>query len=342
MDSGGLKIDWITNLIGTFFNQNPTGTARKFTAPLFLRIDEESGLYAPNKDYSIEIFRFAGSIVGISLGLGVPLKVKFIPSIYKIIFKEEIDLDEDLLIQNPSIHRNLNLLLDPEFNFDEASLTFPSNSSNFVNKSNVKSYISEVSYEILYKKYKKEILAFVCGFESVLPVKICNFISRNELIKILIGKAKDYTADEFIKAVSFNCKRVKRDFHKLISEFDSNQKKLLLKFITGSDCLPIEGFVGLEKQINILIFDFLEGKLPESSTCSNTLKLPPYKNYEKMKRDIVMAIEMTVTFDQEHGLTADDEIVLGFEEDGGASTVPHEEESESDVSDYDDDEEEDK
>lgn len=334
MDNGGLKIDWITNLVQKFFTQNPTGTTRNFTAPLFSRIDEESGLYAPNTNYSIEIFRFAGSIVGISLGLGVPLKVKFIPSIYKRIFREEIDLEEDLLIQNPSIHRNLNLLLDPEFNLNEASLTFPSNPSSFVNKRNVKSYINEVSYEILYKKYKKEISAFVCGFESVLPMKICNFISRKELIKILMGKANDYTADEFIKAVSFNCKKVKQDFHKLISEFDSNQKKLLLKFITGSDCLPIEGFVGLEVQINILIFDFLKGQLPESSTCSNTLKLPPYSNYEEMKQGVIMAIEMTFTFDQEHGVIAGDGIVLGIDDDtDGNDIVAHEVESESDVSD---------
>lgn len=208
-------------------------------------------------------------------------------------------MEEDLLIQSPSIHRSLNRLLDPEFDFAEASLTF-TNQSIDVNKRNVKSYIKEFSYNILFKKYQKEILAFTNGFELVQPVKIGNYVSRQELIKILIGKANNYTAEEFINSVSCSCKYLKRDLHKLISELNSIQKGLLLKFITGSDCLPIEGFAGLDNQINVSIFEYLEGKLPEASTCSNTLKLPPYENYEDLKRVVVMAIEMTLTLDQEH------------------------------------------
>ena len=107
MDAGGVKVDWISSLFQAFFRSLKQWKCKRFQGSSFHQSRRRFGCYAPNVKYNPEIFKFAGSIVGISLGLSVPLKVKFIPTIYRAIYNESIDLDADLKEQSPSFYRNM-------------------------------------------------------------------------------------------------------------------------------------------------------------------------------------------------------------------------------------------
>ena len=61
-----------------------------------------------------------------------------------------------------------------------------------------------------------------------------------------------------------------------------------MKFLTGSDWAPIRGL----GDIKMTITKHGDGNLlPASHTCFNHLLLPEYKDYESMKKKILLAIE---------------------------------------------------
>lgn len=314
IDSGGLKVDWVNNLFKKFFSED-------VNTSVFIKIDEESGCYAPNVDYHPNMFKFAGSVVALSIGLGVPMKVKLIPAIYRLIFQEPLDFERDLLDQSPSLYLNLRKLQDPSIKLSELDLTFPNNPNKKVMKRNLTKYIEEYSLNSIYGAYKLHIEAFVEGFKSVLSDPIGHFITSDELIRILVGNSTVYNAEDFISNCTCSSSQVKMDLYEVITEFTPKQKSLLLKFVTGSETLPLEGFSGLETGgIKVCVLDELFDKLPTSSTCSNLLKLPPYFSTEELKTKLVYAIEMTETIDFEPGVEEEDEIILGF--DDGNTLVP--------------------
>lgn len=323
MDNGGLKVDWVNNLFKNFFSDD-------LNTAIFVKIDDETGCYAPNVNYNPKMFKFAGSVVALSIGLGVPMKVKLIPAIYRCIFKEPLDFDRDLLEQSPSVYNNLRKLQDPSIKLSDLDLTFPNNPSKKVIKRNLTSYIKEYSFHSIYGAYKAQIEAFVEGFNSVMSDQIRKLITLEELVQVLIGNSS-YTAEDFFDHCTCSSLEVKIDLYEIITEFTSKQKSLLLKFITGSETLPFEGFQGLKTgKIEVCVLDELFEKFPTSSTCSNLLKLPPYFSVEELKTKLVAAIEMTETIDFEPGLTEQDEIVLGFDDD--RVIVANRADSESEVS----------
>lgn len=124
---------------------------------------------------------------------------------------------------------------------------------------------------------------------------------------------------------------------RFVTEINAIQRGLLFKFVTGLNALPAEGFEGLKGKM-IEIDGSLEGKLPTSSTCSFTLKLAPFSNYEIFSINLLKSIEWTSGTDNEAGLSSEDEgIELGFDSDGedqnGNGRILLMSYSESDVSD---------
>lgn len=325
MDNGGLKVDWINNLFKKIFSEDSNDS-------VFIKIDDETGCFAPNINYHLTMFKFVGSIVALSIGLAVPMKVKFIPAIYRKIFREPLNFERDLMEQSPSVFNNLLGLKDKNINLSDLDLSFPNNPYKRVTKRNLTKYIKEYSFYSIYGAYKAQIEAFVEGFSSVLSEEISKFITIDELIKILKGNSKTFTAEDFIDNCNFPSLEVKNDIKEIIAQLTPKQKGLLLKFITGSEILPFEGFSGLKPEgIKVCVLNDLLDKLPTSSTCSNLLKLPPYQTVEELKLKLIYAIEMTETIDFEPGVTEHDEIVLGLD-DSTADATNTSMESESEVS----------
>ena len=314
IDAGGLKIEWISELLQQFFKSSSTEqNSTSFTAPLFLKADDESDVYAPNKSYNCQVFRFAGSIVALAMAMNVGLKVKFIPSIYRAILQEELDLETDLREQSPSIYRNFQFLKLSTTKLSDLELTLLSNPQSFVTRRNLSKYIREYSLQILIERYKDEISEFVKGFHSVLPVKVSNYFTFEELRNVLTGKPADFTAEEFLENCDCKCLGTKEALGQFITEVSVEQRGLLLKFITGLNSLPIQGIAGLNDSINVEIDDSLIGKLPTSATCSFLLKVPPFVDYSHFKETLMMSIELSNTTDNEPGVIEGDGIVLGFD-----------------------------
>lgn len=73
----------------------------------------------------------------------------------------------------------------------------------------------------------------------------------------------------------------------LIEDFNLEEKKNFLKFLTGSDRAPLRGLGDIKMHVS------KHGELnqlPTAHTCFNHLVLPDYRNYELLKEKLIKAI----------------------------------------------------
>ena len=75
----------------------------------------------------------------------------------------------------------------------------------------------------------------------------------------------------------------------------SKSKASLLKFVTGSDRVPLDGF---SPPFNVTEgSDMTPDMLPRAHTCFNQIVLPRYKSMKQMEKKVVQAIENTEGFE---------------------------------------------
>lgn len=78
-------------------------------------------------------------------------------------------------------------------------------------------------------------------------------------------------------------------FWEIVKEFNEEHKKLLLKFVTGSERTPLKGVSDLNMAIMVQGLD--DERLPSAHTCFNHLVLPTYSSKEVMKKKLLQALE---------------------------------------------------
>ncbi len=77
-------------------------------------------------------------------------------------------------------------------------------------------------------------------------------------------------------------------FWQVVKSWSTEQKKLLLNFVTGSDRIPITGLASLTFIIQRNGPD--SDRLPTSLTCFGRLLLPEYSSKEKLEKVLLKSI----------------------------------------------------
>jgi ubiquitin-protein ligase E3 A len=80
----------------------------------------------------------------------------------------------------------------------------------------------------------------------------------------------------------------------LLHDFSDEERKLFLKFVSGSDRSPIEGLSKLEFVVSRNGAD--DDRLPSAHTCFNHLLLPDYTSIDVMKTKLRYAISHSEGF----------------------------------------------
>ncbi|XP_073287502.1 E3 ubiquitin-protein ligase UPL4-like [Primulina huaijiensis] len=76
-------------------------------------------------------------------------------------------------------------------------------------------------------------------------------------------------------------------------EFNREQQRAFLQFVTGAPRLPTGGLASLNPKLTIVrkhCGKWIDADLPSVMTCANYLKLPPYSTKEVMKEKLLYAI----------------------------------------------------
>ena len=139
--------------------------------------------------------------------------------------------------------------------------------------------------------------SFEKGFYKVFNRNLTKILTPQELELIICGtQILDFhelkiaaVYEEFDK----NSETIKY-FWEILFDFNEEEKKKFLSFVTGCDRAPIDGLGSLPITITNGGSDL--NQLPTAHTCFNNLILPDYKDKEKMKKALLTAINYSEGF----------------------------------------------
>jgi ubiquitin-protein ligase E3 A len=80
-----------------------------------------------------------------------------------------------------------------------------------------------------------------------------------------------------------------QDFWRVLHGLSDDQKHKFLKFVTGSDRVPIRGLSAVKLVISRAGTD--SDRLPSAHTCFDHMLIPDYRDFEKLKTKLLLALE---------------------------------------------------
>ena len=258
-------------------------------------------------------YELIGIVLGLALFNGVILDIKFPIAIYKKLLGI-VPCLKDLKEYDPELYNSLNFLVNTndknlEENLDSnftvsvdkfgEKITIPlkPNGENImINFENKNEYVELYLNWFFNESIKEYYNSFETGFYKVFDKKLSKILSPQELELIICG-TQHLDFNELQNAVRYedydNNSITIKFLWEILMEFNEEEKKKFLFFVTGCDRAPIGGLGSLHFEIsrngNI-------DELPSSHTCFNHLILPDYQNKELMKKKILTAINYSEGF----------------------------------------------
>lgn len=137
------------------------------------------------------------------------------------------------------------------------------------------------------------------GFSYYSKISNLNLFSSLELDAIFSGEDSPWTKDELINSIqcdhgyTMGSDTVEM-LVQVLSDLNKEERKLFIKFVTGSTRLPVGGIAALNPKLTVVKKD-VEGNepnsyLPSCMTCSHYLKLPNYTTIEILKSKLHQAM----------------------------------------------------
>ena len=259
-------------------------------------------------------YELIGIIFGLAIYNNIILDVKFPLTVYRKLLGLKPSL-EDMKECDPELYKNLKFLketkdenlkeeLDTDFTIvddkfgERVVINLKENGDKIqVDINNKDEYVDLYLNWYFNTSIQEVFISFERGFYRVFSRDLSKILSPEELELIICGnqildfhelkrvcKYEEYTKDsETIKY-----------FWEILLEFNEEEKKKFLSFVTGCDRAPIDGLGSLPITISNGGTDIEQ--LPSAHTCFNNLILPNYKNKEKLKKNLLIAINYSEGF----------------------------------------------
>lgn len=316
LDYGGVSREFFQQLSHEIFN--PIYCLFKYASSdnYTLQINPDSGINPEHLSY----FKFIGRTVGLGVFHRRFLDAFFVGAMYKMMLHKKILL-QDLESVDSEMYRSLCWMLANDIT-DVIFETFSVEVDHFgkkevidlkpdgrhidVTNDNKKEFVELKTEWIISKPIEQQFKAFMDGFNELIPEDLVQVFDEREL-ELLIGGLSDIDIDDWKRHTDYRgyqeSDQVIEWFWKCIAEWESDQRARLLQFATGTSRIPVNGFKDLQGSDGPRRFTVEKAgdpdQLPKSHTCFNRIDLPPYKDYESLRKKLTMAVEETVGFGQE-------------------------------------------
>lgn len=317
IDGGGIFREFLSELIKQAFDPNRG----------FFILTKDNMLY-PNPCASLIqqnylkhyyfIGRMLGKAIFENLLIELPLAEFFLSRLAGR--STDIDIDVHLLASlDPDMHKNLMKLKNYDENdFRSMGLDFtvvcdylgetevvelkPDGANIPVNSSNWIEYVSAMTDFKLNRQIKQQCNAFRQGLSNVLPISWLYMFDTKEMQTLISGAEVPIDVDDLMKNTKYGGDYTPEHktviaFWKVVREFDDNQKRQLLRFVTSCSRPPLLGFKDLDPPFCIQAAGDDLTRLVTASTCLNLLKLPEYKDENVLKDKLLYAIQSGVGFE---------------------------------------------
>ncbi|WCJ34586.1 E3 ubiquitin-protein ligase UPL4 [Euphorbia peplus] len=167
-----------------------------------------------------------------------------------------------------------------------------------VNMDNLEEYVSLVVNATLHTGISRQVEAFMSGFDLVFPIKHLQIFTEEELERLLCGECDILAFSELLDHVKFDhgytvSSPPITNLLEIMQEFNQEQRRAFLQFVTGAPRLPPGGLASLNPKLTIVrkhCSNCPDADLPSVMTCANYLKLPPYSSKERMKEKLLFAV----------------------------------------------------
>jgi len=298
IDQGGVKQEFFQLIV------------RKIFDPEFgmFKYNENTRCYWFNQDSTDVIeFELIGIILGLALYNNIILDVHFPLVIFKKLLEQSVKF-EDIETIDPTIYNSLVSVRDTHDDVSDWCLYFSvSYESNFgenktvelrkngenilVDNQNKKEYIQLYQDYILNSSISKQWNPFFKGFRMVCDSDILKFVRPEELESLICG-VEDLDFSELQNVANYDGGYSEEDttiknFWRVLNELSNENKKKFLSFTTGSDRVP---HGGLRKLAFTITKTGDSDRLPSAHTCFNTLILPAYPSFEKLRDLLTKAL----------------------------------------------------
>ena len=306
VDEGGVKKEFFILLIRQIFDPNYG----------MFSYNNKTRLYWFNH-YTFEPkikYELIGIIFGLAIYNNTILDVKLPIVVYKKLLGIKPNLD-DMKQCDPELYHTLNYLkttnddnlkdeLDTNFTViddkfgEKLLIPLKENGENIMIDNNNKDEYVDLYIDWFFNKSISEYFnSFKKGFYRVFNPNLSKILTPEELELIICGtQILDF--NELKKACQYeeydNNSETIKYFWEILLDFNEEEKKKFLSFVTGCDRAPIDGLGSLPITVSNGGSDL--NQLPSAHTCFNNLILPDYKNKEKMKKAILTAINYSEGF----------------------------------------------
>ena len=307
VDQGGLKKEFFMLITRKIFTEEYNLFSYNSKTKLFwfnLRSSHQS------KNYEL-----IGIIFGLAIYNSIILDIKFPLALYKKLLQVEPSL-EDLKEIDIELYKNFCYILDTdeedledkldtnftvltENNGEKNVLPLIENGEKImINNENKKEYVELYIDWYFNKSIQDYYSSFEKGFNRVFDEDLLKILTPEELELIICGSS-NLNFHELQKVCiykdGYNQESLTiKYFWEVVFDFDEEEKKKLLSFITGCDRAPINGLGNLVISITKIVTDI--NKLPSAHTCFNDLLLPDYKIKELLKKNLLIAINFSEGF----------------------------------------------
>jgi len=145
----------------------------------------------------------------------------------------------------------------------------------------------------------EQIDVFREGFDDIFPLEAIRIFDPEEVDQLVGGHRGFWDPQDFLDQVHAERGYTKesasiKNLAAILEEFDPLEKRLFLRFATGTPRLPADGLKGLSPPLTVGLKPPEPGTLPDDylpsvMTCTNYLKLPDYSTKEVMREKLLMA-----------------------------------------------------
>ncbi|XP_062852462.1 probable E3 ubiquitin-protein ligase HERC3 [Trichomycterus rosablanca] len=272
-----------------------------------IQVLDDSGLFWFSTEPSRGVLYFIGIMCGLAFYNHHFMNIGFPLALFKKLLNHSPTLS-DLEELSPVEARCLKDLLFEDEDVEEVfCLDFtvkgqeliPNGAEIPVTNVNRQKYVDLYVDYVFNKSVKHQFEEFAEGFSRGCPFDFWKMYQPEELKDLLYGKA-EYKWKEFQKGATYECcspsDNLIQNFWTVFFEMDEEHQKRLLKFIYGTDRLPVGGLSKKHLKIVRCFSDDADNRFPSAQTCYGVLLLPDYSNIKILREKLTDAITFCDVF----------------------------------------------
>ncbi|CAE6470636.1 unnamed protein product [Rhizoctonia solani] len=307
VDAGGVTREWFQILARQMFNPDYA---------LFQPCAADKLTFQPNRASMVNpehlsFFKFVGRVIGKAIYDGRLMDAHFARSLYRQILGKPVDY-RDVEWVDPDYYKSLIWILENDPTVLETTFTVEAEEFGvhkvvplkengdkiMVTEENKKEFVQLSAQYRLYTSIKDQIEALLAGFYDIIPKELISIFNEQEL-ELLISGTPDIDIDEWRAATDYNGYSPSDPaivwWWRALKSFDREERAKVLSFATGTSRVPLEGFGDLQGVQGTQRFSIHRAygesdRLPQAHTCFNQIDLPQYSSYEKLRTQVLLAI----------------------------------------------------